>query len=222
MAYPSQRPKKAAHYRVRLTLSRQNWVVLLGLGLLALGGLAFLYGAGFMTPDVNHPPPAPRTVLVRVTYEEMFVDIAARHDLDWHLLVGQAYYESGFDPQAVGAYQDTGLMQIIPTTWEAWAPQAGVTDPTDPYSNVLVAALYLAFLRDHFAELGYSDERWMLAAYNWGPHNLQQHLENGGTWAGIPEIRRRYALNVLRAKRELPPAWAVMREEPVIVSRLLE
>jgi soluble lytic murein transglycosylase-like protein len=108
-------------------------------------------------------------------------------------------------------------MQILPRTWTEWAPRVGVTDPHDPYSNVLVAAAYLAFLRDYFAVRGYTDERWMLVAYNWGPYNLQQFLDDGGQWSSVPPMRRRYALNILRAKEELPPAWEVVREESVVV-----
>ena len=72
-------------------------------------------------------------------YEEIFRSIAAEYNLDWHLLVEQAYRESRFDPLAVGKANDLGLMQVLPATWDEWAPKVGVYDPFDPASNVRVA-----------------------------------------------------------------------------------
>ncbi len=135
----------------------------------------------------------------QITYKVMFQDIAAQYELDWRLLARQAYRESRLDPLAIGQSQDMGIMQIIPSTWDEWAPKVGVTDPFDPYSNVQVGAAYLAFLRDYFRERGYPEQQWMIIAYNWGPNNLRQTLENGGTWGDIPELQRRYALEILDA-----------------------
>jgi soluble lytic murein transglycosylase-like protein len=174
----------------------------------------FLYATGrFPSQQQVSPPQIP----VEITYEAMFRQVGQKYGLDWRILVCQAYYESGFDPLVIGVGQDTGLMQIVPGTWDEWAPRIGVTDPHDPYSNVLVGAAYLAFLRDYFSERGYTDERWMLVAYNWGPYNLQQFLEDGGQWTDVPKIRRRYALNILRAREELPVAWEAIRKESVAV-----
>jgi soluble lytic murein transglycosylase-like protein len=178
------------------------------------GILIFFYAAGIFPPQ---PPSTRQPVQSEITYEAMFREVGQQYGLDWRILACQAYYESRFDPLAVGVNQDAGLMQILPGTWNEWAPQVGVTDPYDPYSNLLVSAAYLAFLQDYFAEQGYTDERWMLVAYNWGPYNLQQFLEDGGKWTGVPKIRRHYALNILRAKDQLPPAWEGIRTEPVMV-----
>jgi len=207
-------PYKHHRRRVQQRLSRQNWLVLLGVCVVAAGILIFLYAAGIFPPQQQTKP---QLIRGEITYEAMFREVGQRYGLDWRILACQAYYESGFDPLVVGADQDAGLMQIVPGTWDEWSPRVGVTDPHDPYSNVLVAAAYLSYLRDYFAERGYSDERWMLVAYNWGPYNLQQFLEDGGQWTSVPKIRRRYALNILRAKEELPLAWDVVRKEPVVV-----
>ena len=208
-------PYKYRRRRVQQRLSRQNWLVLVGICLVAAGILTFLYVTGIFPPKIQQANP--QLMRGQITYEAMFREVGQNYGLDWRILAGQAYYESEFDPLAVGINHDAGLMQILPGTWEEWAPRVGVTDPHDPYSNVLVAAAYLAFLRDYFAERGYTDERWMLVAYNWGPYNLQQFLEGGGQWTGVPKMRRRYALNILRAKEELPLAWEVVRKEPVVV-----
>jgi soluble lytic murein transglycosylase-like protein len=164
------------------------------------------------------PAPASKQADARVeiTYEEMFREIAPQYGLDWRMLARQAYQESRLDPLAVGRDHDTGLMQIVPSTWREWAPQVGVTDPFDPYSNVLVAAAYLAFLRGYFSEMGYPEDRWMLVAYNWGPHNLRRLLEQGGGWEQVPPKRQNYALAVLEATSDLPPGWGHICDEPVI------
>lgn len=132
-----------------------------------------------------------------MTYAEMFQKIASAYGLRWELLAEQAYRESRMDPSAVGAANDMGLMQIVPATWQEWASKVGVRDPFDPYDNLKVAAAYLAFLRDHFAELGYREYYWTLVAYNWGPGNLERHLRQGLQWNDIPEACRKYALDII-------------------------
>lgn len=133
-----------------------------------------------------------------MTYEEMFREIALQYKLDWRLLAGLAYQESRLNPWAIGRDNDLGLMQILPSTWNEWAPQVGVTDPFDPYSNVLVAAAYLAYLREYCQTRGYPETQWMLIGYNWGPANLRQLFERNGRWAQVPEKQRRYAVNILQ------------------------
>ncbi|MCB0155229.1 MAG: transglycosylase SLT domain-containing protein [Anaerolineae bacterium] len=153
-------------------------------------------------PAVSEPPPGPT-----IPYEQIFREVAAQHNLDWQMLALLAYSESRFDPYAVGMHQDMGLMQIIPATWNEWAPQVGVSDPFDPYSNVRVGAAYLAFLRDYFAARGYHDEYWMLVAYNWGPYNLELFLEDNGHWTEVPHISRTYALEILQTNPEASFSW---------------
>jgi soluble lytic murein transglycosylase-like protein len=142
-----------------------------------------------------------------ITYEVMFQEIAAIYDLDWRLLALHAYRESSLEPQAQGAANDMGLMQIIPSTWAEWAPRVGVTDPYDPYSNVLVGAAYLAYWRDYFEAKGYADRQWMLLAYNWGPYNLDQFLASGGDWNQIPEPQRLYVLDILQNNPAASFTW---------------
>ena len=132
-----------------------------------------------------------------MTYEEMFKEVAEKYGLRWELLAEQAYRESRMDPNAVGAADDMGLMQIIPSTWQEWAPKVGARDPFDAYENLTVAAAYLAYLRDYFQELGYPEYYWTLVAYNWGPGNLRRHLESGLGWNDLPEERRNYALSII-------------------------
>ena len=132
-----------------------------------------------------------------MTYAEMFTEIAQKYGLDWRLLAEQAWAESRLDPLAVGKANDMGLLQIIPSTWDEWAPRIGVVDPFDPYSNVLLAAAYLAFLRDYVARFGLQDFYWVLLAYNWGPGNVRRLMEAKGGWLDVPASRREYAVSIV-------------------------
>ncbi len=134
-----------------------------------------------------------------MSYEAMFKEVAQVYDLDWCLLAEQAYQESRLDPLNLGDKREIGLMQIMPATWNEWAPKVGATDPWDSYSNVLVAAAYLDYLKGYCSDIGYPGDECMLVAYNWGPHNLRQLVDNGGDWGQVPAKVRRYAYSILQA-----------------------
>ncbi len=146
-------------------------------------------------------PPAPDA---NMTYAEMFQLVASQYDLDWRMLAAQAYIESNFDSVALGADGDLGLMQILPDTWREWAPAVGANDPFDAYSNTLVAAAYLDYLRTLLGQRGYAEAQWMLVAYNWGPDRLLEHLGGGAAWEELPDLRRRYAERILEISGNIP------------------
>jgi membrane-bound lytic murein transglycosylase F len=132
-------------------------------------------------------------------YEDLFQKIAAEYSLDWHLLMEQAYRESRFDPLAVGKASDMGLMQILPSTWDEWAPKVGVFDPFDPESNIRVAAALLAWLHGQLTKVGRPEPYWILAAYNWGIGNVLRLLKAGGDWSQVPKARQDYANDIILA-----------------------
>jgi len=115
------------------------------------------------------------------------------------LLLEQARRESRFDPLAVGAANDMGIMQIVPATWDEWAPKVGVYDPFDPESNIRVAAAYLVWIREQLAKVNRLEPYWMLVAYNWGIGNVLRLLKSGGNWSQVPEIRQNYATDIILA-----------------------
>jgi len=132
------------------------------------------------------------------SYEQMFEEIAIKYNLDRHVLEALAYQESQMNHLAVGQASDMGLMQVIPATWNEWAPKVNVYDPFDPYSNILVGAAYLAHIRDFCLARGRSEPHWMLLGYNWGPYRLDQFFERGGTWEQIPPEQRQYISTILK------------------------
>jgi soluble lytic murein transglycosylase-like protein len=208
----------------RALLARVQTQPLLGPGALALLAVCLLAAAGLIVqrsvyyartgstlaqPGQNEQsrpadsglsqpaPAAPAGAQSAMTYQAMFEEIAGAHGLDWRLLAELAYQESQFNPAAVGAAREVGLMQILPITWDEWAPRVGASDPFDPYSNVRVAAAYMAFLKQYCAELGHPEDRWVLVAYNWGPETLRRFFEAKGTWDQVPADTRDYVLSVL-------------------------
>ncbi len=154
------------------------------------------------------PPPAvgasPTPDRSDLTYAQMFQEVALRYDLDWRMLAAQAYVESSFDTLALGSDGDLGLMQVLPRTWKEWAPAVDVNDPFDAYSNVLVAGVYLDYLRSTLSRTGYPEARWMLVAYNWGPDKLNIFLAEGNGWDDLPDSVRRYAGDILRIAESIP------------------
>lgn len=146
-------------------------------------------------------PAAPEQHL---TYQQMFRAIGRRYDLSWRMLAAQAYIESSFDSVALGDGGAMGLMQIMPNTWREWAPVVEMSDPFDSYSNALVAAVYLDYLRTMLGKQGRPEAEWMLVAYNWGIDKVLKHLEAGLGWDELPPESRQYALDILQIAATLP------------------
>jgi hypothetical protein len=132
-----------------------------------------------------------------LTYAEIFQEIAALYGQDWRLLASHAQRESRLNPNAQGAAGEYGLMQILPSTWNEWAPLVQVSDPWDPYSNVLVGAAYYSYIHSYFSDLGYADPKWSLAAYNWGPERTLGLLDSGSGWFSVPLTQRMYVADIL-------------------------
>lgn len=112
--------------------------------------------------------------------------------------------ESKGKPAAKSGKGATGLMQLLPSTAEA----LGV-DPKDPAQNIEGGTKYLAQMKEKF-----KNEKLALAAYNWGPGNLQRAIaktQKAGlkaTWENIlrttfvPKETRQYVSKVLTLKNK--------------------
>lgn len=137
------------------------------------------------------PPP--------LTYRDLFQEAAAESGFDWRLLAALAYRESRLDPLAVGQDGEMGLMQILPSTWDEFAPPEEALEPFAPEDNVQVAVRYLVYLQDTLAKWGLVEVKWVLAAYNWGPDNVRQLLDRGEGWEQLPSLQRRYVGDILGA-----------------------
>lgn len=134
-----------------------------------------------------------------ITYGDLFRSVGEQAGMDWRLLAALAYRESRMDPVALGQDGDMGLMQILPTTWDEFAPKVAATSPFDPVENAQVAGVYLAYLQDFLLGLGTNDLRWVLVAYNWGPERVRSLLARGGRWEDVPATQQRYVADILYA-----------------------
>lgn len=163
-------------------------------------------------PTPQPPPPPQRAVEGIVdgpyTYQRMFQEVGGQFGVDWRLLASIAQRESQLRPDAVGGSGEQGMMQIMPDTWNEFAPRVGESDPFNPYASARVAAYYLVYLRDYLYSQGYTESYWLLVAYNWGPNNLRRHLAEGGDWGSIPTMRQNYAYTIMnRVNDSTDPLW---------------
>ncbi|PZP11097.1 MAG: transglycosylase [Sphingomonas hengshuiensis] len=140
---------------------------------------------GGASPGSASAQPMTPTAAYSVTSYAAHIDEAAqRFELpaSWIRAVMQA--ESGGDPRAVSSAGATGLMQIMPTTWNELRVHHGLgADPFDPRDNILAGAAYLRQLHDRYGRI-----RAMLAAYNAGPARYEASL----TGKPLPPETRTY------------------------------
>ncbi len=134
-----------------------------------------------------------------MAFDEIFGKVAEEFGLDQNLLTEMAWRESGCDPRAVGRAGEQGLMQILPSPWQEWAPKVGAVDPFDPLSNVRVAAAYLVGLHLNLTDAGRAEEYWVLVAYTWGLGNVLRLSAAGGGWDQVPAERQEYAVDITLA-----------------------
>ncbi len=81
--------------------------------------------------------------------------------------------ESAGDPRAVSPKGATGLMQLMPATWEAMRSRYALgNDIYDAHDNIIAGAGYLREMYDRYGAPGF------LAAYNAGPGRYEDYLAN--------------------------------------------
>jgi soluble lytic murein transglycosylase len=101
--------------------------------------------------------------------------------VDPSIALGLIRQESSFDIGAVSPSGARGLMQLMPLTAQAVAKQIG-TDPsltsltTDPAYNMRLGTAYLREMLDRFG----NSLPLAIAAYNAGPHRVEQWLPENG------------------------------------------
>jgi peptidoglycan lytic transglycosylase len=103
-------------------------------------------------------------------YWNLIASSAERTSLDPLLVLSLTRQESLFNPKARSGSDAQGLMQLLPSTAERWAPEAGL-DPSDlnlyqPETNVEVGTTYLKNLFAMFNGNAFK----AVAAYNGGEH----------------------------------------------------
>jgi soluble lytic murein transglycosylase-like protein len=120
----------------------------------------------------------------------------ARHNhLEPSLVLGVIRVESAAFTFAVSGVGALGLMQIMPPTGEELArrfdvPWHGADTLFNPFVNVKLGTAYLRQLVDRYD----GDVATALAAYNWGPGNVDRRKRGGGK---VPTF---YATQVFEAR----------------------
>lgn len=109
--------------------------------------------------------------------------IAQTHDLNLNSLdKAQIAVESAANPNAIGPTTKygtaKGLMQLLDSTGKEWAKKLGIENfnPLDPKQNVKVGKAYRDFLIAKYD----GDVKLGLAAYNYGPGNLDKLISKYG------------------------------------------
>lgn len=93
-------------------------------------------------------------------------------EIDPFFLASVAFVESNFRPKIQSGRNAKGLMQLRPVVLEV----LGVTNPWDPYQNVMAGAAYLRHCFERYSK--YDNSTFLaLAAYNIGPGGVRK-LEN--------------------------------------------
>jgi len=143
-----------------------------------------------LTPPVLAPPALARPTAVPVaerpqSLNEVIDTIGNRHHIDPDLINSVIRAESGFKPHAVSPKGAQGLMQLMPHT----ASRLGVANAFDPKANVEGGTRYLHELLERYN----FDLVKALAAYNAGPHRVEQYR-------GVPPYyeTRAYVASIIR------------------------
>lgn len=123
-------------------------------------------------------------------YTQEIADAAAQNGVDPNLAIAVANQESGQNENAVSSAGAIGVMQLMPGTAAMYG-----ADPYDAADNIQAGTSYLGDLLNQFG----GDQAAALAAYNWGPGNVQKaQALYGANWLQhAPAETQNYVAKIL-------------------------
>ena len=161
------------------------------------------YNRYFRSPEeIQEQIPERTAVTGRISdFDHLFQEAAGEAGLDWRLIAAMSWQESRFSPEAESHMGAQGLMQLLPSTAEAY----GAPDPFDPEANVRAGVSYLSWQLEMIDNAATEDDRlWFaLASYNAGFGHLsdarrlaEEHGLDPNRWFGnvaevMPLLQRR-------------------------------
>jgi hypothetical protein len=150
-------------------------------------------GGGSPTSSVAQPaaaatPMSDGNINVPEQYRPIIAQASKQYGIPENVLARQIQAESNFNPQVVSSAGAQGISQFMPAT----AKEMGV-DPMNPASAIPGGAQYLAQNRDRYG----GDITKALAAYNWGPGNVDKWVAGGADPARLPNETRNYIGRIL-------------------------
>jgi membrane-bound lytic murein transglycosylase MltF len=110
------------------------------------------------------------------TFIPLFQKYGEKYELDWQLLMAQAYQESGLDQEKRSHAGAIGVMQMLPDT--AADKNINIKNINKLENNIHAGAKYLSFIRNrYFSDKSITEldqSLFSLAAYNAGPARLSK------------------------------------------------
>ena len=110
-------------------------------------------------------------------YAPLFQRYAERYQLDWMMLLAQAYQESTLNQGARSRQGALGVMQVLPST--AREPYINVRNIGALENNVHAGTKYMRYMMDNYFDDAALDDNnralFTLAAYNAGPNRIAQY-----------------------------------------------
>jgi hypothetical protein len=122
---------------------------------------------------------------------------AQRFGVDPSLIRSVIQAESNGKPNATSHKGASGIMQVMPGTYEELRQKHGLgADRYDPQNNIMAGTAYLAQMQNQF---GKDNLDHVLGGYNAGPHRMSQVLSGR---ASLPSETNKYIQTV---RAGLPP-----------------
>jgi len=171
-----------------------------------------------MTPGAAYAPQLQARFAVSNSYKavrHLIREAATAYGLEYELLKAVIATESGFNTRAVSPKGAVGLMQLMPDTAKRFGVKADHNETlqerlTDPRTNILAGASYLAWLLKYFD----GETELALAAYNAGEGAVMRAGRQ------IPNYRetRDYVRKVTQLHQNLLPPRTLSRQRTATTS----